>query len=229
MHIAPEHELEPEHGLPQRLPADERVLWQGAPEWKALAVRAFHMRTLAGYFAILLLISGGVAAADGGGLRGSAVTLATFASLAAFALATLASLAWLAARTTVYTVTDKRVVMRIGIVLSATFNLPFSKIGAASVGKTAGDKADIALALDGPDRIGYGNLWPHARPWHVRKTEPMLRAVPDGARVAALLARAWSESRGVPLLTGASAASPPPAPAAVARPVGLSLTAAASR
>ena len=237
MHIAPEHELEPERGLPERLPAGERLLWQGSPDWKALAVRAFHVRTLAVYFAILLLVSGGMAASDAHDLRSSVVTLATFGFLAAVALVILAALAWLAARTTVYTVTDKRVVMRIGIVLSATFNLPFSRIGAASVGATAGDKADIALALAGPDRIGYGNLWPHARPWHVRRTEPMLRAVPEGARVAALLARAWSESRGLPLLAGAapsasaapSSSAPAASPGTSARPLGFPLVAADPR
>ena len=38
-------------------------------------------------------------------------------------------LAWLTSRNTVYTITNKRVVMRIGIVLSVTFNLPLRVIG----------------------------------------------------------------------------------------------------
>ncbi|MGA2129178.1 MAG: PH domain-containing protein, partial [Xanthobacteraceae bacterium] len=33
-------------------------------------------------------------------------------------------------------------------------------------------------------------LWPHVRPWHVARPQPMLRAVPDALRVAETLARA---------------------------------------
>ena len=42
-------------------------------------------------------------------------------------------MAWLSARNTVYTITDRRVVMRIGIVLTLTFNLPFKRIAAAGL------------------------------------------------------------------------------------------------
>ena len=213
MHIAPEHENEPELGLPEPLPATERIVWQGSPEWKTLAVRAFHVRTLAIYFAVLLAVSATVAVVDGEGLRASAFALGTFASLAVVAVGTLAVLAWLAARTAVYTVTDKRVVMRIGIVLSVTYNLPFAQIGGAALGATTGDRADIALTLEGPDRIAYLNLWPHARPWHVRTTQPMLRCVPDGRRVAALLAGAWAAHRGIALPVEAAPTAPAAAPA----------------
>lgn len=228
MHIAPEHEVEPEHGLPQPLPADERIVWQGSPDWKALAVRAFHVRTLAVYFGVLLVATGVVAAVDGGDPRALLVTTVTLASLATFALATTATLAWLAARTSVYTITDKRIVMRIGIVLSVTYNVPFTRIGAAAVGRTTGGNVDIALALEGEDRIAYAHLWPHARPWHVRAPEPMLRCIPDGRRVAALLAGAWSDVRGValppPVVADASGDRRPtsvrPSPA-VPRPAGV--------
>ena len=27
-----EHELEPQYGLPERLPATEKILWQGSPD-----------------------------------------------------------------------------------------------------------------------------------------------------------------------------------------------------
>ena len=49
-----EYETEPVRGLPERLPAGETILWQGAPRWGALARRAFHVRKIALYFAILL-------------------------------------------------------------------------------------------------------------------------------------------------------------------------------
>ena len=49
-----EYENEPIPGLPGRLPPGERILWQGSPEWRALARTAFHTRLVAGYFAALV-------------------------------------------------------------------------------------------------------------------------------------------------------------------------------
>ena len=41
-------------GLPERLPEGETLLWQGRPSWRQLALRAFHVREIAIYFALLL-------------------------------------------------------------------------------------------------------------------------------------------------------------------------------
>ena len=42
-----EHEFEAVTGLPEPLPAGERVLWQGSPDWRALAREAFHLPAIA--------------------------------------------------------------------------------------------------------------------------------------------------------------------------------------
>jgi hypothetical protein len=117
------------------------------------------------------------------------------------------TLAWLTARTAVYTVTDRRVVMRIGIVLTLTFNLPLRTIETAAMRQGPNGHGDIVLALKGPDHIAWLHLWPHARPWHLTRTQPMLRALPQVANVAALLQKAWSAQTGgavEPLATPAS-------------------------
>jgi hypothetical protein len=105
-------------------------------------------------------------------------------------------MAWLSARATVYTITDKRIVMRIGIVLTVTFNLPFKRITAAGLHLEPDGAGDLPLSLSGDDRIAWLHLWPHARPWRLNKPEPMLRGVADAAEVARLLAQAWSASTG---------------------------------
>ena len=51
-----EHEWEAAPGLPSALPAGERVVWQGAPDWRSLAVHAFHVRKVAIYFALMLAV-----------------------------------------------------------------------------------------------------------------------------------------------------------------------------
>ena len=84
-------------------------------------------------------------------------------------------------------------VSRVGIVLSITFNLPFAQIAAASW-RPRGRGGDIVLSLAGSDRIAYLHLWPHARPWRLKRTEPMLRALADAPAVAAQLAQALQQA-----------------------------------
>jgi hypothetical protein len=69
------------------------------------------------------------------------------------------------------------------------------------------------LALKGPDHIAWLHLWPHARPWHLTRTQPMLRALPQVADVAALLQKAWSAQTGGAVEPLATPASGPPAQA----------------
>jgi hypothetical protein len=189
--VTAEHEFEAQHGLPEPLPADERILWQGSPDPGLIAQRVFHLRLIAVYFAVMLAWRVATQVNDGGAL-GSAISGLWFpASIAATGLALVAWLARATARTTVYTLTDKRLVLRIGIVLTVSYNLPLRCIDAAHVLKLADGKAEIALALRPGTRLAYLHLWPHARPWHVAQPQPMLRCLSDGERVAARLAAAW--------------------------------------
>jgi hypothetical protein len=122
-------------------------------------------------------------------------------------LGILAVLARLTATTTVYTLTDKRVVMRIGIVLTVTYNLPLRQVDSADLVPLPGGAGEIALTLREGTRIAYLQLWPHARPWRLARTQPMLRCLPDGQAVSAQLARVWA-------LANAQPAQPAEAPSA---------------
>lgn len=210
--MSDDHDFEPAHGLPERLPPSERLLWQGSPDWRRMARDTVHIPELAIYFAVLLLWRGANAALDGKGWQEVLVSVAWLVPLAVMALVMLATLAWLMARTSVYTITDRRVVMRIGIVLTVTFNLPYKRIASASLHAHADGSGDIALDLLGSDRIAYAHLWPHVRPWKLARTQPMLRALPDVRGVAVLLSAALAESAGQ-----ARAAIPTPPAAAGAR------------
>jgi hypothetical protein len=185
-----EHDDEALPGLPAPLPPGERLLWRGAPDWRILAGRSFHLRKVALYFGVLIAWRFISTLIDGGTLGMAAATTLWTVPLAALAMGLIALLSWLVASNTVYTLTDKRVVMRVGIVLTVTFNLPLRRIETARVHALPGGAGDIALVLHPDDRIGYIHLWPHARPWHFARTEPMLRAIPDAAPVARLLADA---------------------------------------
>jgi Bacterial PH domain len=179
--MSAEYDIEPIRGLPGNLPAGEHIIWQGTPSWFRLARDAFKTRWVAVYFIVLLLW-----AVVDGNASGAAMTLAV--GLAAMAL--LHGLAWMTARATVYTITNRRVVLRYGVALPKCVNLPMSAIASAGFKRNSDGTGDIPLALSGDHRLGYVQFWPHARPWKVAAPEPMLRALPGVDNVAALLSGA---------------------------------------
>ena len=188
-----EHDYEPIPGLPGLLPPGERIVWQGAPDWRVLARRAYHTRAVTAYFGVLGAWA--TVAAVARGIHGladlSGVALTALFGIVAVGL--LRALAWGAARTTLYTLTNRRVVLRIGVAFPKCINLPLAMIGTVGLGVQDDRSGDIPLALLGERRLGYLALWPHARPWHVAAAQPMLRALPDAPHVASVIARACLE------------------------------------
>lgn len=192
-------------GLPEALPQGERVLWEGGPDWKSLALRTFHARKVAIYFALLVAWRIAANLSDGTPLGGALTGAIGLILLGAAAVGLLCLLAWFTARTSRYAITSERVIMRIGIVLTVTLNLPFKAIGAADLKLRRDGNGDIPLTLAGSDRIAYLNLWPHARPWQLKHPQPMLRDVADAERAAGILARALGASSGTAARPVASA------------------------
>jgi hypothetical protein len=184
-------------GIDEPLPAGERVLWQGAPDWRVLAVGALHVRKVVFYFGLLALwqLAAGVVADRPA--ASMAVGAAGLALMAAVVVGLLAGFAWLAARTTIYAITTRRVVMRIGVAMPIFVNLPFTGIEAAALKPLAHGCGDIPLTLTRDVRLAYLHLWPHARPWQLAHPQPMLRAVPDAECIAALLAEQLARTGGV--------------------------------
>ena len=184
-----EHEFEAAPGLPEPLPADERILWQGAPQWRLVAVHVFHVRTLAWYFAAMMLLQATYLLGEPE--RNLFKPLLLSFLLSVISLGILSLMAWLTARTALYTLTNKRVVMRIGVVLTLTFNLPLRMLAAASLKTNPDGTGDIALKLAGNDHIAWLNLWPHARPWALRHPEPSLRCIANVGVVGERIVQAW--------------------------------------
>lgn len=179
--ILTEYDDEPVRGLPGELPEGETLIWQGSPEWRLLARSAFFTRIVGLYFAILVAL-----AIANGSTTGVIATIIA----GAVGIGLLMLYAWAVARTTVYTLTSRRVVLRIGVALNMCINLPLAKIGGANLRPLGPVEGDLALQLIGPHKLGYLVLWPHARPWKLGNPQPMLRALPDAAVVGERLARA---------------------------------------
>ncbi len=181
-------EIEPVPGLPEELPRGEHILWQGQPHWRTLARHAFHVRSVGLYFGAFIALRAGVAVVRSEALGAALLAILGVTALAAVGLGLLLLLAYLNASTSMYTITNRRVVMRIGVAFPITFNLPFRRLSGAALKAYPNGDGEIALTLAGQDRLAYAHLWPHARPWRFRRSSPMLRAVPKAKDVAALLA-----------------------------------------
>ena len=175
--------------LPEDLPAGERVLWLGRPAWFSMARRAFRGDIVAGYFVVLAIWNGASAFSDAGA-GGALIAATTTIASGVAALALLGLLAFLSSRTTLYVVTNRRLVMKIGIALPIFLNLPFVEIVSASVGKHRDGTGDIPVTLGPTRRIAYLHLWPHARPFNFSRPQPCLRCIPNAGEAAEILSRA---------------------------------------
>ncbi len=172
------------------LPAGETVLWRGKPDWRHLALDAFHAPFVALYFAVIGTWHLATTLHDGG-TRAEALSNASAVLIpCGVALGLVALLAWLSARATVFTLTDRRLVMRYGVALPALINVPLRDVEALRVRRGFAGRGDLAITLPRSGRLSFHQLWPYARPWHLFPAAPMLRAVRDAEDVKAVFASA---------------------------------------
>lgn len=190
-------------GIEELLPPGERVLWVGAPHRRSVARDVLHVRALAIYFGLLLLVPLVGASGDAAGalVRGAGVVLPVAVAVVLFA----SVLAQLVARTTVYAITDRRVAMRIGIALPMTINLPLDTIVSADLRPRRDGLGDIVLTIDPTYRLAYLLLWPHARPWRYKNPQPTLVGVESATTVGQMLGEALEATRAAAPTTAAAA------------------------
>jgi hypothetical protein len=194
-----EHDFEPIRGLPGDLPEGEHILWQGAPRWITLAQQAFHVRAVAAYFAGMFALRAMSSISSGQSLATVGRSILLVSPIAVATVAVLSGLGWLYSRTTVYTITNKRVVIRFGVALPKAFNIPLTIIESAAVKTLAGGAGDLALTLKAPNKIAFAHLWPNARPWKLASPEPTFRGLADVQGAASILASAMKDAAPIEL------------------------------
>jgi hypothetical protein len=192
-----EYEFEAALGLPEPLPQDEIILWQGAPNWISMAKHVFRLQWLSLYFAVIVIWQLISVASSEGGLADGWSSVALAFGLAMIGLILVGLMAYWSATEAIYTLTNRRIVMRVGIVLTVTFNLPYKTLGSAGLKLYKDGTGDIPMQIATEDKIAYFHLWPHARPWRLATPEPMMRCVPEAKQVAILLTEAWKASTGL--------------------------------
>jgi len=191
-------EFEPVRGLPAELPAGERLLWQGSPDWIALAIRAYHVRKVAIYFAVLVAWRIGVGLSDSHTASAIALSCVFLLVLGGVAIGVLSLLAYLSSRATVYSITSRRILLRHGVAVPMTLNVPFNVIEGAELKQYSDGSGDIAVRTAADQRVGYLITWPHLRPGHITRPQPSFRALTDANAAARILSTALAAEAGVP-------------------------------
>ena len=180
---------EPINGLPELPPRGEVILWQGRPNWFRLTVESLNLWWVVAYFAVLSVWRF-ITLIDVVPIERAIIMTLPFLIMALIVVFLLMLVGFIQARATVYTITNRRVAMRIGAALTVTLNIPYTQVENASVSVGKVGCGNIALDTKGDTKFSYLVLWPHIRSWKISKPEPTLRAINDVQSVAQILAKA---------------------------------------
>jgi hypothetical protein len=196
-------------GVAHALPEGERLLWQGEPVPSLVAKHVFHRWLVVGYFVAVL---GWWLVGAWGTVEADAFLpmLGMRLGLAALVLGTVEFLARTVSKTTVYAITSERVVLKIGMVLPMSINIPFSKVQNAAVGRFRDGSGQIVLTMVPGNRLAYIALWPHCRVFQINQPQPVLRGLANPDEVATILRDAVLAQGGdeVRVDSGSSAVTP---------------------
>lgn len=173
-------------GLPGPLPDGEGVLWHGRPEARALSRYLFRWPLVAAYFAVFALLPMFTTAQAGASVAQIALSPVLLLPFAIPVAAVMAVSVWLLARTSTYVITDKRVILQVGVAFTRTVNIPLALIADVAERERAYG-VDLALTLRRPNKIAWLAIWPHARSKHFSNPRPMLRGLPPESPAAGTL------------------------------------------
>lgn len=173
-------------GVSEALPPGERILWEGAPNARALARHLFFIRPLSAYLGAMVLWWVAVN-------RTQFNTEAFWATLGIqlMLVGGVIGGAWLLARSiangTTYAITDHRIVMRFGVIFPLTINVPLHYVEGASAREFPDKTGQIAVQLTKKESIAWIVLFPHVRPWQFSNPEPLLRGLTEPVKVGEVL------------------------------------------
>jgi hypothetical protein len=158
----------------------------GRPHARAVARHVLHERAVGAYLLLLLLLA--MSQAFASRTPAVAVRLALLPlGVAAVVIGLVRLLAWLVARTSRYIVTTRRVVLQVGIAFPMSINIPIGLIRDAGARMFGDGSGEMKLTLAEEARLAWLALWPHARPWRLRRPEPLLIGLAEPQQAAAAL------------------------------------------
>lgn len=173
-------------GVSEALPPGEQILWEGAPNARALARHLFFIRPLSAYLGAMVLWWVAV--------NRTQINTETFWATLGLQLLLVGSViggAWMLSRSiangTIYAITDRRIVMRFGVIFPLTINVPLHYVEGASAREFPDRTGQIAVQLTKKESIAWIVLFPHVRPFEFSQPQPLLRGLMDPVKVGEIL------------------------------------------
>ena len=173
-------------GVSEALPPGESILWEGAPDARALARHLFLIRPLSAYLGAMVLWWVAV--------NSSQVATQEFWATLGIQLMLVGGVVggalWMAraiANGTTYAITDRRIVMRFGLIFPLTINVPLHFVDGAKARQFPDGTGQIAVQLNKRESIAWIVLFPHVRPFQYKNPEPLLRGLTDSVKVGEVL------------------------------------------
>ena len=168
------------------IPHGESILWKGRPSLWGFSWNLFGLKWIALYLSMLSIVS--VArffASDF--YTAFYVDFLPFFLSGIFASIILIGLAAIQAYSTVYIITENRVIIKTGAALSFLISMPFKKIKEVNLQKRGASIGTISFELFSKKRVPYISCWPSVRPWKFKKTQPAFSCVRSVNEVATIL------------------------------------------
>ena len=173
--------------LSENLPSGEQLIWQGRPERYALATRAMYLKFIAFYLVALIAARTGYLVVAGEPVATWSGMLIWQMLASAFVMLLIVGLATVYSRTTRYSLTNERLIIKTGAAITIHINLPLQQIIGADLREYSDDTGDITLQVSQADKLYWLLMWPNVRSWWVRPLRPVLRGLKDAQAVAHLL------------------------------------------
>ena len=185
--------------LSENLPNGEQLIWQGHPERRALATRAMYLKYIAFYLVVLIAARTGYLIMDGEPVATWSGMLVWQVLASALVMLLIVGLATVYSRTTRYSLTNERLIIKTGAAITIHINLPLQQITAADLREYSDGTGDITLQVSRAEKLYWLLLWPNVRSWWIRPLRPVLRGLRDAQAVAHLLVKEVGEQGNIEL------------------------------
>ena len=139
--------------LSENLPNGEQLIWQGRPERYALATRAMYLKYIAFYLVALIAARTGYLILDGESVATWSGMLAWQLLASAFVILLIVGLAAVYSRTTRYSLTNERLIIKTGAAITIHINLPLQQITAADLREYSDGTGDITLQVSRAEKL----------------------------------------------------------------------------
>ena len=168
------------------IPNGESILWKGRPSLWGFSWNLFGLKWITLYLSMLSIVS--VArffASDF--YTAFYVDFLPFFLSGIFASIILIGLAATQTYSTVYIITENRVIIKTGAALSFLISMPFKKIKEVNLQKRGASIGTISFELLSEKRVPYISCWPSVRPWKFKRTQPAFSCIGAVDEVATIL------------------------------------------